>query len=166
MARLVAGGEELGLETKTTFAEAVPGGCSWDEQLTLCLKVRLVAVEAHWREVGVRSRVYANVQGGLNPVCGSKTGLASMHAVRRGHENPTKFCTPWGPATDRAPFMCSSAVRVHPAAAITKCSASAALSQSSSALGILKHLRVLSGSVLSHYQALTHQPSSRSSQLG
>jgi hypothetical protein len=41
VARLVAGGEELGLETKTTYAEAGTCGCSWGEQLTLCLKVGL-----------------------------------------------------------------------------------------------------------------------------
>lgn len=39
VARLVAGGEELGLETRTSFAEAGHGGASWGEQLTLCLKV-------------------------------------------------------------------------------------------------------------------------------
>ncbi|KAF8067321.1 Phosphatidylinositol 3-kinase [Scenedesmus sp. PABB004] len=40
VAQLVAGGEVLGLEAKTTYADAGPDGCAWDEWLTFCVKYR------------------------------------------------------------------------------------------------------------------------------
>jgi hypothetical protein len=39
VAQLVAGGEVLGLETKTTYADTGCEGCLWDEWLTFCIKV-------------------------------------------------------------------------------------------------------------------------------
>lgn len=41
VARLVAGSETLGLETKTTYVESTPTGCNWGEWLTLCIKVSI-----------------------------------------------------------------------------------------------------------------------------
>lgn len=40
VAQLVAGGEVVGLETKTTYAETTAEGCSWSEWLTFCVKVQ------------------------------------------------------------------------------------------------------------------------------
>eukprot|EP00878_Enallax_costatus_P036478 GHUV01040968.1.p1 GENE.GHUV01040968.1~~GHUV01040968.1.p1 ORF type:complete len:502 (+),score=176.25 GHUV01040968.1:517-2022(+) len=40
VAQLVASGEVLGLETKTTYAETTVEGCSWAEWLTFCAKYR------------------------------------------------------------------------------------------------------------------------------
>jgi hypothetical protein len=40
VAQLVAGGEVLGLEAKTTYAETMLEGCNWSEWLTFCVKVR------------------------------------------------------------------------------------------------------------------------------
>jgi hypothetical protein len=39
VAQLVAGGEVLGLEAKTTYAETMLEGCNWGEWLTFCVKV-------------------------------------------------------------------------------------------------------------------------------
>lgn len=39
VAQLIASGEVLGLETKTTYAETTMEGCSWSEWLTFCVKV-------------------------------------------------------------------------------------------------------------------------------
>lgn len=39
VAQLSAGGEVLGLETQTTYAETLQEGCSWAEWLTFCVKV-------------------------------------------------------------------------------------------------------------------------------
>ncbi|KAF6260720.1 phosphatidylinositol 3-kinase [Scenedesmus sp. NREL 46B-D3] len=40
VAQLVAGGEVLGLEAKTTYAETMLEGCNWSEWLTFCVKYR------------------------------------------------------------------------------------------------------------------------------
>jgi hypothetical protein len=39
VATLSAGGEVLGLETQTTYAETQQEGCMWAEWLTFCVKV-------------------------------------------------------------------------------------------------------------------------------
>jgi hypothetical protein len=39
VAQLSAGGEVLGLETQTTYAETLQEGCIWSEWITFCVKV-------------------------------------------------------------------------------------------------------------------------------
>ena len=39
VAYLTAAGDVLGLDMRTTFAEAGPSGCAWGEWLTFCVKV-------------------------------------------------------------------------------------------------------------------------------
>ena len=43
-AKLTTPEETLGLETKTTYADSQPLGCTWDEWLTFCVKVNMFLV--------------------------------------------------------------------------------------------------------------------------
>jgi hypothetical protein len=81
VAQLVAGGEVLGLEAKTTYAETMLEGCNWSEWLTFCVKVGLGnSVNSPWQ--------YASRPASSAAVGVDAAGWVTDHSNKAQHTCP------------------------------------------------------------------------------